>query len=81
MPGLRPGRAGPDQRHPPPPYGVETTGHVWLHARCWPSWHEDRKTQAVVILSSMGIAPPKMSVPDILGDTAVTAMNVNTFLN
>ncbi|MFZ1814402.1 MAG: hypothetical protein WBO55_19480 [Rhizobiaceae bacterium] len=22
-----------------PPHGVEPTGHVWLHSRCWPSWH------------------------------------------
>jgi hypothetical protein len=20
------------------PYGVEPTGHVWLHSRCWPAW-------------------------------------------
>jgi hypothetical protein len=52
-------------RDPLLPYGVETPGHVWLHARCWPSWHEARKAQAVVILSSIGIALPKMSVPDI----------------
>ena len=66
MPGRCIGCGGTHNAHDPLlPYGVETTGHVWLHARCWPSWHEDRKAQAVVILSSIGIAPPKMSVPDI----------------
>ena len=82
MPGRCIGCGGTHNAHDPLlPYGVETTGHVWLHARCWRSWHEDRKAQAVVILSSIGIAPPKMSVPTLsLGDTAVTPMNVNTSL-
>jgi len=60
MPGRCIGCGGTQNAHDPLlPYGVETTGHVWLHALCWPSWHEDRKAQAVVILSSIGIAPPK----------------------
>jgi hypothetical protein len=21
------------------PYGVEPTGHAWLHSRCWEAWH------------------------------------------
>ena len=29
------------------PYGVEPTGHVWLHSRCWPAWYEARKAKAV----------------------------------
>ena len=33
------------------PYGVEPSGHVWLHSRCWPSWYEARKATAVAALS------------------------------
>ena len=40
------------------PFGVESTGHVWLHSRCWPSWHTARKAEAVIALAEMGIAPP-----------------------
>ena len=25
------------------PYGVEPTGHAWLHSRCWEAWHAARK--------------------------------------
>jgi hypothetical protein len=27
-------------------YGVESTGHVWLHSRCWPAWYAGRKADA-----------------------------------
>src|SRR5262245_13394686 len=37
------------------PYGVEPTGHVWLHSRCWPAWYETRKAKAVFALKAMGI--------------------------
>ena len=37
------------------PHGVEPTGHVWLHSRCWPAWHSGRKADAVVVLKAMGI--------------------------
>ena len=38
MPGRCIGCGGTHNAHDPLlPYGVETTGHVWLHARCWPS--------------------------------------------
>jgi hypothetical protein len=39
------------------PYGIETTGHAWLHSRCWLPWYEGRKARAVAILSAMGITP------------------------
>ena len=38
------------------PYGVEPTGHVWLHSRCWEAWHAGRKAEAVVTLSTLGIS-------------------------
>ena len=40
------------------PYGVEPTGHVWLHSRCWPAWYEARKAKAVSVLTAMGISAP-----------------------
>jgi hypothetical protein len=40
------------------PYGVEPTGHAWLHSRCWPAWYEARKAKAVAALTAMGISHP-----------------------
>jgi hypothetical protein len=40
------------------PYGVEPTGHAWLHSRCWEAWHAARKTEAVAALQAMGIGKP-----------------------
>jgi hypothetical protein len=37
------------------PHGVEATGHVWLHSRCWPAWHAGQKADAVKALKAMGI--------------------------
>lgn len=37
------------------PHGVEPTGQVWLHSRCWPAWHAGRKADAVAALKAMGI--------------------------
>jgi hypothetical protein len=39
------------------PYGTESSGHAWLHSRCWPNWHEERKAKATRILAVLGIAP------------------------
>jgi hypothetical protein len=38
------------------PFGIETTGHAWLHSRCWPSWLARRRIEAVAALRAMGIA-------------------------
>jgi hypothetical protein len=43
------------------PFGVESTGHAWLHSRCWPDWYARRKTEAVAALAAMGIALPAAS--------------------
>jgi hypothetical protein len=40
------------------PFGIESSGHAWLHSRCWPAWHKSRKTEAVVKLVKMGIFGP-----------------------
>jgi hypothetical protein len=37
------------------PYGVEPTGHAWLHSRCWPAWYEARKAKAERALAAMGV--------------------------
>jgi hypothetical protein len=37
------------------PYGMESTGHVWLHSRCWPAWHAGRKAEAATALARVGI--------------------------
>ena len=40
------------------PHGIEPTGHAWLHSRCWPAWHAERKAGAVAALKAIGITPP-----------------------
>lgn len=40
------------------PFGIESTGHVWLHSHCWSSWHEARKARAAAALAAMGITAP-----------------------
>jgi len=37
------------------PFGIEPTGHAWLHSRCWPAWHTGRKAEAVAALAKLGI--------------------------
>jgi hypothetical protein len=50
------GCGGEDHHHDPLlPFGIETTGHAWLHFGCWPPWHAARKSEAVVALTGMGI--------------------------
>jgi hypothetical protein len=60
-------------RDPLLPYGVEPPGHVWLHPRCWPSWHAGRKAEAAAALKVMGIAGPNEGLKDDVRrvDTAV----------
>ena len=57
----------PDHAHDPLlPFGIEPTGHAWLHSRCWPAWHAGRKAEAVAALAAMGIAEPA-DLPDDFG--------------
>jgi hypothetical protein len=48
---------GGDDRASDPllPFGAESTGHAWLHSRCWPAWYAGRKAEAVASLASMDI--------------------------
>lgn len=32
------------------PFGTEPGTHAWLHAECWPAWHEARRAAAVAAL-------------------------------
>ena len=36
------------------PYGTEPGTHIWLHAECWPAWHQVRRSQATEALMRMG---------------------------
>jgi hypothetical protein len=47
------------------PYGIDKTGHAWLHSWCWRPWHEDRKTAAITMLAAMGIPPAPRSDSNI----------------
>ena len=31
--------------------------HAWLHSDCWPAWRQSRRSEAVLALRGMGIAP------------------------
>jgi hypothetical protein len=46
---------GESSSDPVLPFGVESTGHAWLHSRCWPDWQAGRKADAVAALVTMGI--------------------------
>ena len=60
--GLPPGRclacgAGECAHDPLLPFGIEQTGHAWLHSRCWPAWHEGRTAEAIAALAKLGVTP------------------------
>jgi hypothetical protein len=40
----------------PLPFGAGEY-HAWVHAYCWPAWHQSRRTEAAMALRTMGIAP------------------------
>ena len=66
-PGLCLGCGGGDNAHEAlVPYGIEPTGHAWLHSRCWSTWHAARNAEAVAALKAMGITPPA-GFPDDFG--------------
>ena len=48
--------AGDHTDDPLLPHGGESTGHAWLHSRCWPAWYASRKAEAISALAAMGIA-------------------------
>jgi hypothetical protein len=40
------------------PFGIESSGHAWLHSRCWRVWADGRKAEAISALAVIGIADP-----------------------
>ena len=36
------------------PFGSEPETHTWLHAECWPAWHQARRAQAIKALRGTG---------------------------
>lgn len=40
------------------PFGVDSTGHAWLHSHCWRPWHRQRQVRAITFLRALGIAAP-----------------------
>jgi hypothetical protein len=66
-PGRCLGFGGGDHAHDPlSPCGMESTGHAWLHSRCWPARYASRKAEAVAALAAIGIAAPS-DLPDDFG--------------
>ncbi len=37
------------------PFGTKSGTHAWLHAECWPAWHQARQADAIAALRAMGI--------------------------
>ena len=36
------------------PFGTEPETHTWLHAECWPAWHQERIAAANAAVGTMG---------------------------
>ena len=57
--------AGDSAHDPLLPHGVESTGHAWLHSRCWAAWHAARRAEAVAAyLSGSQTISRKMEAHD-----------------
>jgi hypothetical protein len=37
------------------PFGSESSGHAWLHSRCWSVWRDAREAEVIAALSARGI--------------------------
>ena len=37
------------------PFGTMPGTHAWLHAECWPAWHQALRADAIAALCAMGI--------------------------
>ena len=49
---------GDDNGDPLLPHGVESTGHAWLHTRCWQPWRDRRTAEAIAALAAAGVYAP-----------------------
>jgi hypothetical protein len=52
------------------PFGVEGSGHSWLHSGCWSGWYARRKAHAVAVLAGMGIVEPAKFPDDFASGAA-----------
>jgi len=50
------------------PYGIEPTGHAWLHSRCWVTWQETRRAAAVAALAAIGIVAPVVATDPLTAE-------------
>jgi hypothetical protein len=41
------------------PFGTEPGTHAWLHAECWPAWHEARRAEAIAALRITARTPER----------------------
>jgi hypothetical protein len=39
------------------PFGIESSGHAWLHSECWAPWRDCREREAVAALAGLGVRP------------------------
>jgi len=37
------------------PFGTKLGTHAWLHAECWPGWHQARRAEAIAALRAISI--------------------------
>ena len=37
------------------PFGTEPGTHTWLHAECWPAWHQARHAETIAALAAIDI--------------------------
>jgi hypothetical protein len=51
------------------PFGIEDTGHAWLHSCCWPDWYAARKAEVM----AASTASRSLSQNNELGFRARTA--------
>lgn len=50
--------SGEEAHEPLLPFGLASTGHAWPHSRCWRTWADGRKAEAISALAVIGIAAP-----------------------
>jgi hypothetical protein len=36
------------------PFGIDSSGHAWLHSACWNPWRDQREREAVAALARLG---------------------------
>jgi hypothetical protein len=50
------------------PFGTEPGTHAWLHPKCWATWHEVQKADAIAALAALGrvgVSGHVQTIPDL----------------